>query len=422
MCTGNYEQSLTLAKLRYGQRGIAMPLVVVGLLAILAVAGLALDSSHALANKTRLQNFVDAAALTAAKEISLVADTGQATAAAMSLLGQIADGPGNHELDDAYDAGEITVTIQYSETVDPFTPGALEGPYVRVIAENFDIQTTLSRVLGINEIPVAASAVAGPSPTIDTACNVAPLVVCAEDISQPLFGFQSDQLQVLKPSPGSHDDVGPGNYKLLRMDCGSGGGAGPCLRENMAGGFGECLVSDQTVETEPGVMAGPTIQGFNTRFGGGGGGGLNLEDYPPDVVVTAPSPELTTDDDASRTVFQNGEVKEFANEINYSYTDYIGHSQNGPHQYPPPTGAYGRRVIALPVADCTGDESGQSTLDVDGFACFFLLQPILGGPDKNIFGQFVTDCVSGGTPGPDPNDAEGPYVIQLYKDPDSNDS
>ena len=411
-----------LSRLRYPQRGVALPLVIVGLLAILAVAGLALDSSHALANKTRLQNLVDAAALTAAKEISLASDTGQATAAAMALLGQIADGPGNSELNDAYDSGDITITIQYSETVDPFTPGAPEGPYVRVIAENFDIQTTLSKALGIDEIPVAASAVAGPSPTIDTACNVAPLVVCAADVGQPLFGFQPDELQVLKPSPGDHDDVGPGNYKLLRMDCGSGGGAGPCLRENMAGGFGECLADDQAVETEPGVMAGPTIQGFNTRFGGGGGGGLNLADYPPDVVVTTPEPELTTDPDSSRTVFHNGNQVQFASQINYSYEDYISNSQNGPHQNPPPAGAYGRRVIALPVADCSGDDTGQSTLDVNGFACFFLLQPILGGPDKNIFGQFVTDCVSGGTPGPDPNNAEGPYIIQLYKDPDSGDS
>jgi hypothetical protein len=76
----------------------------------------------------------------------------------------------------------------------------------------------------------------------------------------------------------------------------------------------------------------------------------------------------------------------------------------------------------MPVADCSGDENGQSTLDVEGFACFFMLQPVLGGPEKEIFGQFVTDCVSGGTPGPDPGDAEGPYVIQLYKDPDSGDS
>jgi hypothetical protein len=311
------------------------------------------------------------------------------------------------------------VTVQYSETLNPFTPGALEGPYVRVIAQNFNTQTTLSRVLGIDEIPVAASAVAGPSPTINSACNIAPLVVCANDATQPFYGFDENQLQVLKPQPGQHDDVGPGNYKLLRLDCGSGGA---CVRENMAGSFEQCLADDQTVETEPGVTAGPTSQGFNTRFGEYNGGGVNPEDYPPDVVVTTPSPYLHTDDSIPPRIFQGPNEVQTGSQINYGYTNYINDSQNGPHQYPPPYGAYARRVMAMPVADCSGDENGQSTLDVEGFACFFMLQPVLGGPEKEIFGQFVTDCVSGGTPGPDPGDAEGPYVIQLYKDPDSGDS
>ncbi|MEX2124732.1 MAG: Tad domain-containing protein [Woeseia sp.] len=414
----------TRSKLRYGQRGVALPLVIAGLLAMLAVAGLAIDSSHALANKTRLQNSVDAAALAAAKVLSLPADTVQATAAANSLLGQNADGAGNHEFDDAYDAGEISVTIQYSETLNPFTPGALNGPYVRVIAQNFNIQTTLSRVLGVDQIPVAASAVAGPSPTISNACDIAPLVVCANDVSQPFFGFQENELRVLKPQPGEHDDVGPGNYKLLRLDCGAGGA---CVRENMAGSFEQCLADDQAVETEPGVTAGPTSQGFNTRFGQYAGGGMNPADYPPDVVVTTPDPYLETDDSTPPRIFQGDtnnpdDEVQTGDDIDYQYSDYINDSQNGPHQNPPPAGAYARRVMAMPVADCNGDQSGQSTLAVDGFACFFMLQPILGGPDKEIFGQFVTDCVAGGTPGPNPGSGPGPYVIQLYKDPDSNDS
>jgi hypothetical protein len=394
---------------------MAMPLVVIGLLAILAVAGLALDSSHALANKSRLQNFVDAAALAAAKELSLVADTGQASAAATSLMGQIADGPGNHELNDAYDAGDISLTIQYSETLNPFVPGALAGPYVRVIAQEFNTQTTLSRVLGINEVPVAASAVAGPSPAIAD-CGL-PLLVCANDPDDEFFGFQENELQVLKGQSGNagHEDVGPGNYKLLRLDCGAGGA---CIRDNMAGGE-QCLVSGPTVETEPGVTAGPTSQGFNTRFGEYGGGGVNPEDYPPDVVTTTPSPELQRSGDQ---ITFNGNPVQTADQINYSYADYIGHSRNGPHQFPPPFGAYGRRVLPLPVADCTGDSTGQSTLTVEGFACFFMLQPIAGGNNRDIYGQFVTDCVSGGTPGPTPGATNGPYVIQLYKDPDSNDS
>jgi hypothetical protein len=358
--------------------------------------------------------------------LSLPSDTTAATAAANSLLGQNADGPGNHELNDAYDAGEITVTVQYSETLNPFTPGALNGPYVRVIAQNFNIRTTLSKILGIDEMPVAASAVAGPSPTINHACDVAPLVVCADDPDEPYFGFKEDELRVLKNRPGDHEDVGPGNFKLLRLDCDSGGG-GACVRENMAGGLNQCVNNDQTVETEPGVTQGPTKQGFNTRFGIYEGGGVNAEDYPPDVVVTAPSPTLQSgaknspDEDK---IFQDTDEVLIGGDIDYSYSNYINHAQNGPHQYPPPQGSYGRRVMAMPVADCSGDDNGQSTLEVEGFACYFMLQPIEGAGETGmeIFGQFVTDCVGTGTPGSDPDGSEGPYIIQLYKDPDSSDS
>lgn len=404
---------------RFKQRGVALPLVAAALLALLAVVGLALDSSHALANKTRLQNFVDASALAAAKVVNDTSDTAQATAAAFSMLGLNGDGDGNHEFKDAYDAGEISVTVQYSETLNPFAPGALAGPYVRVIATNFDIQTTLSRVLGIDEIPVAASAVAGPSPRIDNACDIAPLVVCADDISQPFYGFQEDTLRVLKPQPGQHDDVGPGNYKLLRLDCGAGGA---CVRENMAGSYDQCLAEADTVETEPGVTAGPTSQGFNTRFGMYGGGDVTPEEYPPDVVTLTPDPPLTSDGAASPTIFQGGSTVQVGSDINYNYANYINDSQNGPHQNPVPYGAYARRVMAMPVADCSGDETGQSTLAVEGFACFFMLQPISGGPEKEIFGQFVTECEAAGVPGAAPGAGPGPYLIQLYKDPDSNDS
>lgn len=423
MSTANQKLLMTQKARRFYQRGVAMPLVVVGLLAILAVAGMSLDSSHALANKTRLQNSVDAAALAAAKVISLPGTTAQATAAANNLLGQNAGGPGNHVFSDSYDAGEIAVTVEFSETLNPFTPGALQGPYVRVIAQNFNIQTTLSKVLGIDDIPVAASAVAGPSPTIDI-CDIAPIVVCADDVSDPYFGFEQGELRMLDNEAGSHEDIGPGNYQYLRLDCPSGGGAA-CLRQKMAGGDDQCTATGGTVETEPGQNQGPVRQGFNTRFGEYGGG-LNPAAYPPDVVVTAPSPALdwTTNQSGEDIIRQGGNEVQFGDDINYSYADYVNDSQNGPHDFPPPAGAYGRRIMAFPVAHCSGGASGQSTLEVAGFACFFMLQPLAGGGGNTvrIFGQFVDSCLSSGVPGPDPNDAQGPFRIQLYKDPDSGDS
>ncbi|MBT8103949.1 MAG: pilus assembly protein, partial [Gammaproteobacteria bacterium] len=155
-------------RLHSKQRGAIVPIVVIGLLAMLAVAGLAMDGSHALANKTRAQNTVDASALAAAKVLDDTdGDTALATAAANSLFSINADAAGNHELNSAYDAGDITVTVQYSATLNPFVPGSFvpgtTSWFVRVIATGFDTETTLTKVLGVNEIATPATAVAGPS-------------------------------------------------------------------------------------------------------------------------------------------------------------------------------------------------------------------------------------------------------------------
>ena len=411
---------------RTGQRGIAMPLFVVGLVAMLAIAGLALDGSHAFVNNTRMHNTTDAAALAAAKVYDQTTDIFLSTAAANSIFGINTNGSGNAEIDGAYDAGDISVVVQYSQTLNPFTSAGI-GPYVRVIATGFDMFTSLSAVIGIATMPIGASAVAGPSPTIDTACNIAPLVVCANDVGAEYFGFEENKLMVLKPSPGDHNDIGPGNYKLLRLDC----PGGACIRDAMAGAFGACATTDQTIETEPGVTAGPTSQGFNTRFGVYNGP-ISPDDYPPDVVTHQMAPPLDTFIDPATgddviTLGPGGNVVATAYDIDgYDYADYVSRTMDPMlHDYPTteiPAGVKWRRVMAMPVADCSGDQSGQSSLVVEGFACYFMLQQIGGGEDKNIFGQFVEGCLAGGMPGPDAGDGPGPYRIQLYKDPDSGDT
>jgi len=408
---------------RNRQNGVAMPLVVIALVAILAIAGLALDGSHAFVNKTRLQNTADAAALAAAKVYDQTTDTTASTAAANSVFGLNTDGNGNFEVDSAYDGGDITVTVQYSVTLNPFVSSGV-GPYVRVIATGFNMATSLSAVIGVTDMDIDASAVAGPSPTIDTACNIAPILVCADNMIDPYFGFEEGEVKVLKPSPGDHADVGPGNYKLLRLDC----PGGACVREAMAGAYGGCAIADETVDTEPGVTAGPTSQGFNTRFGMYAGP-IGPEDYPPDVVVHETFPRLDTvlDPDTDEDIIFKGNdetdvVESAADIVGFDYTEYLSRTASvGMHDYAA-VGVEFRRILAMPVADCSGDDNGQSTLEVEGFACYFMLQHIGGGTDKNIFGQFVKGCLANGAAGPNPGAGPGPYLIQLYKDPDSGDS
>ena len=398
------------------QRGIALPLVAVGLIAMLAIAGLALDTSHALSNKTRLQNTTDAAALAAAKAYDDNPDIVAANAAAIQIFGLNADGAGNHELNDAYDASEINIVIQWSETLNPFVSTGI-GPYVRVIASDFTLDTSLSAALGVTEIDMSASAVAGPSPAIEAACNIAPLIVCANDPDDPdLFGFNQGQLEVLKSAAGDGSDIGPGNFMLARLDC----PGGACVRDNLAGGYDGCISGDETVETEPGNTVGPTVQGLNTRFNVYSGP-IGPDDYPPDVITTQPSPPVQYDDPTD-TVTQNGSVVN-QNTIDYNWAMYLQDLILGNLTNPPPVGVYERRVLALPIARCDGSDSGQSTLDIVGFGCYFLLQQVQQqGNEAQIFGQFIEGCNASGLAGPDPDSGPEPYLIQLYKDPDSGDS
>lgn len=401
---------------RSRQRGVVLPLVAIGMLAMLAIAGLALDSSHALANKTRLQNTVDASALAAAKVYDQAADITLGNAAAFSLFGLNADGSGNHEMNSAYDGGEINIVVQWSETLDPFVSTGI-GPYVRVIATDFTLDATLSAVIGVTDIDIAATAVAGPSPSINSACNIAPMVVCAEDADDPdLFGFEANQLDVLKTAGGDESPVGGGNFQLIRLDC----PGGDCVRENLAGGFDGCIGEGSTVETEPGNTVGPTVQGLNTRFGIYSGP-VSPQDYPPDVVVTQPNPPLSYDDE-NDLINQNGSTVDDQT-VDYGWEQYASDVENDFLDYPVPVGVYERRVMALPIARCTGEDDGQSTLDVVGFGCYFMLQEVKQkGNEAQIFGQFLESCAAGGAPGPAPDAGPSPYIIQLYKDPDSQDS
>lgn len=413
--------NLELRSVRHGQRGVALPLIAVSLLTMLAIAGLAMDASHALANKTRLQNTTDAAALAAAKYYDQTQDIGAANATALGLFGLNANGPGNHELDAAYDAGEIDVLIQWSETLVPFASTGV-GPFVRVIATGYRLNSSLTAVLGIAELDIAASAVAGPSTNIEYVCNMAPMVVCSrEDDAPPLFGYEFGELLALKQA-ASHacGEVGSGNYHLIDLGCDQGGGAG-CARDNMAGAYEGCSIEGDFVETKPGNTV-SVAQGLNTRFGDYHGS-VDADRFPPDVVTTEPDKRLSYNEDTC-TIMHGSDA---ANQNNvFDWGDYENARTHGNFDhFPPPrgTGVPLRRVFALPIAKCDGSAGGHSSLEVLGFGCFFVLQTMdQKGNESHVYGQFIEGCLAGGMPGPTPGTGPEPYRIQLYKDPDSGDS
>jgi Flp pilus assembly protein TadG len=398
---------------RRNERGATLILAVVGMLALIAMAGLALDTAHVLLNKSRLQSALDAAALAAAKQLDLSASTDKASFDASTNF--------TANLYPELQRANVTLVTEFSPTLNPFTPG-LVGPYVRTSVAGFTTQMSLVSILGINSMNVAGSAVAGPSPALTTACNIVPVVMCSTKAAgPPLYGYTADQVVGLNQTSNTPTTIGPGNYGLLRL---SGSGPGDAIvRQNLAGSYAACAtIGPKSVDTQPGVGAGPVSDGINTRFNQYKAG-LTVDTYPPDVINTAA--HQTSLSGSGTNVLQGTTKVTTASDLTFNYAKYTALETAGTYDTQPLPGgkaAFGRRVLAVPLGDCTGQANGTNTVAINGFACVFLLQHLGLGANANIiYGQIISGCDANGQTGVGAG-ATGPHKIELYKSAGSTDS
>ncbi len=401
---------------RRQQRGIVMVVIAAGLLAILAVAGLAVYTSRITYNKSRLQGVIDATALTAAKMLDQTGSDAQATAAANAVFtANLASFP---ELRRALGSG-ATPTLVYSTGISPFTAqpaGTLGLHYVRaeVASAGGGGGGGLLGIVGVRSMPVRASAIAGPSPAVGVACNIVPIALCGNGGAD--LGYPSNRIHAINSGSGTT----PGFYRYLKFDETGGASA---VRDNLAGGYDQCAANGTRVPVKSGVNSGPATQGLNTRFNQYAAG-LSPETFPPDVIQRQPSPLLSFHS-GTGTIRQNGTVVTLISQIGYGYETYAAATRDGPYDIQPsPAGAgvFKRRVVAAPVVNC-GDEINK-TVPIIGLRCLFLLQRAdASGSNARIFIEMAPECEAGGRPGPvPPGTPGGVYVIQLYRDPASPDS
>lgn len=391
------------------QKGLTLVLVTLVMIILLGFAALAIDVNHALLNKTRLQNAVDTAALSAAVLLDAGNDEDTVRSSVGEALTNVMAAAGNSEF--TIPNGSISVTLSN----DPLTFGgtynhALES-YVRVAVSNISLNSFFLSYFGIDKF-VAASAVAGPSSSITHVCNVVPMAVCAETVSgnNDFLGYEFGEVYALKVGSTSQTVMGPGNFQLL--DFGSGAST---VRNALAGGFEGCIDVNNQADTKPGGSVGPVGQGLNTRFGDYKAG-LSEGDYPSDVYIKEPDDLATIDGDG------NVEYND-----TWHYADYKTASSacvNGSGDGYCRTGEVERRVLSVPMANCTGSGGGATTLPITAIGCFFLIQkaPTNNSGQQAVFGEFIEDCtVVNGSTGIIPSN-EGPYRIQLYRDPLSGES
>jgi hypothetical protein len=415
------------------QQGAALVLVVIALASILLMGALALDGGHMLVNKTRLQNAVDAAALSGAKTLMMVSGaTGAASvtqSVALDTLKRNALATGNEELATAIGnnlAGFATVELA-SSVYGPFSfPGPADASFVRVSVPNYPLTGFFWGILqatGNGSPPnkaVAAIATAGPSPT--SPCDLVPLMVCGDPAQYNpgtgnFWSYHFGDLTVLKSAAGGNPQIGPGNFQLL--DFGNGGKS---VGDQMAGGIHQCNSVGSQVTTKPGNTVGPAAEGFNTRFNQYKGSFKNTATvYPPDLVTTTnPQPFTYTGSyqyNGKSVTSTNGNLSSNGTAL-LGYNDWVKSSADCVATGSNCTagGVFGRRMLKIVVGDCTGKNDGSSSIPVLGFGCFFALQPMpQGGSSAQIFGQFINQCESDNVSGPNPANDTGPQIIQLYK-------
>ncbi|CAK3999414.1 pilus assembly protein [Vibrio sp. 10N.286.51.C3] len=409
------------------QQGLVAVMITAALLVFLAVSALAIDINHMVVNKTRLQNAVDSAALAAATILDNSKDKDAVDAEVGTALNAMAASTGNQEID----FSTASINIDYSNDPQDFTGSATFGAnndvYVRVRVDALEMDEFFIQLFGLEKV-VSASAVAGPSSGL-AYNNVVPIGVCigdgtsdndvnedgyhdetGEEITN-VFGYEVGTVHALKVGDSSLSEMGNGNYHLL--DFGSGGNT---IKEGLGGSYDQPVKIGEDITTKPGGTVGPTGDGLNTRFGDYGGG-LSASDYPSDYVTTEPTNEITIDANTGEITFDDS----------YDYAQYkldtnaciasggAGCASNG---------VAWRRILPIPMVDCSGKSGGSTDFTVNKIGCFFLLQkaPTNNSGTPAVFGEFIHSCSVTGGSSSNQSTTEGAYRIVLYKDPDSGES
>jgi len=456
-----------------------MIIFAIGMIAILAMAGLALDGSHMLLNKTRLQNAVDAAALAAAVEMNTGGDINSSRVVAQQNLVDNASASGNAELATALgtysvsttangnecggidsDGNDVNICIQFSDSYGApgsgfafapgtWIPGVSQFGYVRVIVDGFTLPNYLIQVLnlvGFNpQKNIGASAISGPSSRLGENCGLSPLIFCIDlDVPHSETGelpaedndwnVDPGRLHVLKYANECTNTppAGHGNFQLADV-LGNGASA-------VAAGLAGALICGEIggeVDTKEGLAA-SVSQGFNTRFNDFKGA-FKKSEYTSDLITREPDGLLTYEDGGTNSdcsddyISQNGAPVEYAADVEHdfpgdmTYAEYLDDTENGP--YDVADGDKLRRRLPIFFADCSvdlgtgGAGHGDQTFRVLDFGCFYAMQKMDGSANGNeIFGEFVSTCLGEGSFGPVPDNGQGSYRIQLFHDFDRFDS
>lgn len=217
----------TFARLIKDEKGLAIVLVSVGIMALIGMTALVTEFGRVALARQQLINAVDSAAMAGARELTMNPDPSYREVSARQAALDVAEANGAP-------AGNVTVTI--------------DGNKVSVDAGR-TVELIIAKAFGVNTKTVSAHAAAVVN-SIKSYTGLAPL--CIRE--QP---FEYGQLCTIKF--GAPD--APGNFGALAL----GRRGSSSYRENLINGYAQPVSIGDYIDTEPGNMNGPT-DGIDERL------------------------------------------------------------------------------------------------------------------------------------------------------------
>jgi len=384
------------------QSGAYLVLMSLLMVALVGIGALALDLGRMFVVRSEVQNAADSAAVAAAAELD---GSNGARARAELVARQLLVHDSAFTNDSNLLSEDLVTVAFFSELGDP--PGSNRVPavddsdarFARVTVSQAAVRFLFLPVLGntATEGFLSAAATAG-RPESPQVCGFAPILLCTAGMSLPLGSGGSTFMagsQVVIPL--DEQPAGPGNWGFILPDHPDLQDAGnPTLINYLNNADSYCV----DVETSQfgRAIPGQRINNPNVRVALNDFFGVdaNSPAYPRDTIART--------NNITNTVFGAGDWKPSSGANVQG--DYQGNidtydTRLDAHEGLGNPNTEQRRFLMPVVQDCANTLSGRTFLEMEGFAEFFLTEPIVSGPGRSggspqIVAEFIGWGVSGG--------------------------
>ena len=376
------------------------------MLVLFGFVGLAIDLSRMALIRTELQGAADACVLAGVSQLNGASD-GPMRA---EVAGQFLGGEKNRHSFQSVAAGAAHVQVTFSPTLNGIyrasNGGALASSrYVRCAVTAPNVRTSFMRVWSPAGTDLVATATATTMPS-QSVCSI-PMGMCQGNGSDSRnFGHTVGDKVVLKATQSS------GYFTWVNvMGTQTSGGLQPYVDALL--GYGVCDVptpASRCIGIKTGVIS-SLDAAWNSRFGVYKQGGTALDPATaiPDLTGYGYRPPPAGGSAADYKSVRVPARQPFQGTIPAYHTPAQVHVQ---------WGAPSRRLVSMPVVQCSSSSCGSGAKPIMGWACALMLSPKTASQDAEMEYRGRADdpasgCVSAGAPGG--GDAIGPLVPVLVQ-------